>query len=216
MEWIDISVPLATGMVHWPNDPEVRIERMSDMDRGDNNTLSMVSMGVHTGTHMDAPLHFVRNGRGIDQMPLDVMVGTCRVIKVHDPESIKVAALEGHDIRRGERILFKTKNSSRAWHNAAFIEDFVYISTEAAAYLAQAGVILIGIDYLSVGAFKHNGTEVHQTLLGAGIWIVEGLDLSEVDSGDYDLVCLPLRITDADGAPARAIVRPITKRSSVI
>ena len=210
MNWIDISVPLETGMVRWPNDPEVMIERMSDMDRGDKNTMSIVSMGAHTGTHMDAPLHFVRNGRGIDQLPLDVMVGACRVIEAHDPESIKVAELEAHDIRRGERILFKTKNSSRAWHNTAFIEDFVYIATDAAEYLAQIGVILIGIDYLSVGGFKRNGTEVHQTLLDAGIWIVEGLDLSEVSGGEYDLICLPINITGADGAPARAIVRPIS------
>ncbi len=222
MGWVDISVSLETGMVHWPSDPEVSIGRTSDMDRGDKNTMSMISMGAHTGTHIDAPLHFVRNGIGIDQMPLDIMAGTCRVIEAHDPESIKVVELEGHHIRRGERILFKTKNSSCAWHKADFIEDFVYISTEAARYLTERGVILIGIDYLSVGGFKRNGTEVHQALLGAGIWIVEGLDLSKVSGGEYDLVCLPLKITGADGAPARAVVRPITssqidaQRSSVV
>jgi arylformamidase len=212
MEWIDISVPLKTGMVHWPDDPEVSIKRISDVDKGDKNTLSEIHMGAHTGTHMDAPLHFVHGGKGIDLVPLDSAMGNARIIEIEDDESIKVEQLQKHDIARGERILFKTKNSSHVWQRDDFAEDFVYISTEAAKFLVERGVILIGVDYLSVGGYKSNGSEVHQALLGAGIWLIEGLDLSKVSAGEYELVCLPLKIVDGDGAPARAVVRPLAGR----
>jgi len=209
MEWIDISVPLKSGMVHWPGDPEVKIERVRDAEKGDRNTLSEMCMGAHTGTHMDAPLHFVRGAVGIDRLPLDVVMGQARVIEIDDVESIKVEELGKHDIRRGERILFKTKNSFHVWQKADFVEDFVYISTEAARFLVERGVSLIGVDYLSVGGYKGNSSEAHTTLLGAGIWLIEGLDLSKVNAGDYELICLPLKIVDGDGAPARAVVKPL-------
>jgi arylformamidase len=209
MTWIDISVPIESGMVHWPSDPEVRIERIKDVEKGDSNTLSEICMSAHAGTHMDAPLHFVRGGKGIDQMPPDVSLGRARIIEIDDVESIKVVELHKHGINRNERILFKTKNSSHVWHNTDFVEDFVNISKEAAAYLVECGVMLIGIDYLSVGGYKKDGSKVHQTLLGAGIWLIEGLDLSKVAAGEYELVCLPLKIVDGDGAPARAVVRPL-------
>ncbi len=212
MDWIDISVPLKSGMVHWPGDPEVKIERVRDAEKGDRNTLSEVCMGAHTGTHMDAPLHFVRGGAGIDQLPLDVAMGRARVIEIEDGESIKVEELQKHDIRRDERILFKTRNSSHVWREADFVEDFVYMSIEAARSLVERGVSLVGVDYLSVGGYKKDGSEVHQTLLQAGIWLIEGLDLSKVSAGEYDLVCLPLKIVDGDGAPARAVVKPLSSR----
>ena len=212
MDWIDISVPLKSGMVHWPGDPGVKIERVRDVEKGDRNTLSEVCMGAHTGTHMDAPLHFVRGGAGIDQLPLDVAMGRARVIEIEDGESIKVEELQKHDIRRDERILFKTRNSSHVWREADFVEDFVYMSIEAARLLVERGVSLIGVDYLSVGGYKKDGSEVHQTLLQAGIWLIEGLDLSKVSAGEYDLVCLPLKIVDGDGAPARAVVKPLSSR----
>jgi len=161
---------------------------------------------------MDAPLHFVHGGKGIDQVTLDVLMGNARIIEIDDGESIKVEQLQKHDIRCGERILFKTKNSSHVWQRDDFTEDFVYISTEAAKFLVERGVILVGVDYLSVGGYKRNGTEVHQALLGGGVWLIEGLDLSKVSAGDYELVCLPLRIVDGDGAPARAVVRPLAGR----
>ena len=212
MDWIDISVPLKSGMVHWPGDPEVKIERVRDAEKGDRNTLSEVCMGAHTGTHMDAPLHFVRGGAGIDQLPLDVAMGRARVIEIEDGESIKVEELQKHDILRDERILFKTRNSSLVWREVDFVEDFVHMSIEAARFLVERGVSLIGVDYLSVGGYKKDGSEVHQTLLQAGIWLIEGLDLSKVSAGEYDLVCLPLKIVDGDGAPARAVVKPLSSR----
>ena len=206
--WIDVSISLRSGMVHWPDNPPVRIERMLDIECGDAANVSKISIGSHTGTHMDAPLHFVREGRGLDEMPLDAAMGRARVIEVGDPESIKPRDLGEHEIRSGERVLFKTRNSARSWPTRAFIEDFVYVSQEAARYLAEREVRTVGIDYLSVGGVRKDGVETHRALLEAGIWVIEGLDLSSVDPGEYELVCLPIKIERSDGAPARAILRP--------
>ncbi len=206
-DWIDISVPLRTGMVHWPDNPPVSIERMLDIERGDVANVSKLSMGAHTGTHMDAPLHFFRTGRGIDTMPLTATIGRARVIEIHDPESIKPEELRLHRIQSSERVLFKTRNSARCWQTDDFVEDFVYISQEAARYLAAQQVQTVGVDYLSVGGFFKDGVETHHALLEAGIWIIEGLNLSNVEPGTYELVCLPLKIEGSDGAPSRAILR---------
>ena len=207
--WIDISIPLRDAMVHWPGNPPIQIKRVQDLDKGDRHTLSQISMGSHTGTHMDAPLHFIKKGTSIDRLPLETTIGTARVIEVQDTESIKPQEISFHGIRRGERILFKTQNSSRVWQTDTFIEDFVFLSNEAARFLVRRGVRVIGIDYLSVGGFKRSGGEVHRTLLQAGIWLIEGLDLSSVSPGKYDLICLPLKLEHADGAPARALLRPL-------
>jgi arylformamidase len=200
--WTDISVPLRSGMVHWPDNPPVRIERMLDMERGDVANVSTISLGSHTGTHMDAPIHFVRGGEGMDRMPLDATIGPARVIEIQDPISIKP-----DEIGRGERILFKTRNSSLGWWAQDFIEGFVYVSQEAARYLADREVRTVGVDYLSVGGFREDGVETHQALLGAGIRVIEGLDLSKVEPGEHELICLPLKVEDGDGAPARAVLR---------
>ncbi len=205
--WLDISVTLHSGMVHWPDNPPVHFSRMLDMDRGDVCNVSTLSMGSHTGTHMDAPLHFVRAGKSLDEMPLDATIGPARVIEIHDPESIKPDELRSQAIQRGERILFKTQNSARCWNTDDFVEDFISISPEAARYLADLQIQTVGVDYLSVGGFKAGGPETHQALLEAGIWIIEGLNLSQVSPGLYDLICLPIKVAHSDGAPARAILR---------
>lgn len=207
--WIDVSVSLHSGMAHWPDNPPVRIERMLDIDRGDAANVSRISMGSHTGTHMDGPVHFVRDGEGLDEMPLEATMGRARVIEIQDHESVKPAELDPHGIRTGERVLFKTPNSSRSWAREPFIEDFVYVSSEAARYLAGRRVMTVGVDYLSVGGFYKDGAETHEALLGAGIWVIEGLDLSAVGPGEYDLICLPVKIEHSDGAPARALLRPV-------
>jgi arylformamidase len=205
--WIDVSVTLKNGMVHWPTDPPAHISHALDMEKGDPATVSLLEMGAHAGTHMDASAHFVRGGRGIDTVPLDAAIGSARVIAIRDHESIKPDELLRHRIRRGERILFKTQNSARCWDTDSFVEDFVYISAPAARYLAERQVKLIGIDYLSVGGFRADGVETHQALLNAGIWLIEGLNLKRVRPGRVQLICLPLKIAGADGAPARALVR---------
>jgi len=206
-DWIDISVPIHTGMVHWPDNPPVLVDYMLHINRGDVCTVSTLSMGSHTGTHMDGPLHFIAEGLGLHEMPLDAAIGPARVIEIRDTESIKPEELEFHHIQHGERVLFKTVNSARGWQTATFLEDFVYISQEAARYLAAVGVQTLGIDYLSVGGYTKDAVETHVALLGAGIWIIEGLDLSQVDAGTYELICLPIKITGSDGGPARAILR---------
>ena len=207
--WIDVSVPLRTGMVHWPDNPPVSIERVENIERGDTANVSKLSMGAHTGTHMDAPLHFFQNGRGIDTMPLSAAIGRARVIEIGDPESIKPEELRPYGIQSGERILFKTRNSARCWRTDDFVEDFVYISQEAARYLAAQHVRTVGVDYLSVGGFYKDGVETHRALLEAGVWIIEGLNLSSVQPGFVELICLPLKIEGRDGAPARAILRSV-------
>jgi arylformamidase len=205
--WIDVSVPLYTGMVHWPDNPPVQIERMLDMAHGDICNVSTLAMGSHTGTHMDGPRHFLQTGKGLDEMPFDATLGLARVIEIRDPESIKPGELHPLAIQQGERLLFKTQNSTRCWKADTFVEDFVYVSHEAADYLASLKVRTVGVDYLSVGGYTRDGLETHRALLEAGIWIIEGLDLSQVEPGIYELICLPLKIAQSDGAPARAIVR---------
>lgn len=210
-DWIDISVPLHTGMVHWPDNPPVRIERMLSMDRGDVANVSAISMGSHTGTHMDAPLHFVAHGRGIDQVPFDAVIGTARVVAINDDVAISRAELEPLDLRAGERVLFKTRNSARCWNTDSFVQDFVYIAQGAARYLAECRVRTVGVDYLSVGGYTHDGAETHHALLEAGIWVIEGLNLDAITPGTYELLCLPLKIVGGDGAPARALLRPLAR-----
>lgn len=206
--WIDISVPIFSGMVHWPGDPAVLIERATDMSRGDVANVSKLEMGAHTGTHMDAPRHFLANGAGLDEMPLDATIGPARVIRIEHPQAILPGELELHNLQVGERVLFRTRNSGRCWKDNRFIEDFVYISAAAAQFLVDRRVRTVGIDYLSVGGYMHDGVETHQILLSAGIWLIEGLNFSAVEAGAYEMVCLPLRVAGADGAPARAILRP--------
>jgi arylformamidase len=207
MDWIDISVTVKTGMVHWPGDRPVLIERSQDMERGDDMNLSAISMGSHSGTHIDAPLHFIRTGKSLLEMPFNSTIGPARVLEIADPRSVKPEELAPHDIRSGERILFRTRNSERCWKTDSFIEDFVYISTEAARFLVEKGVRAVGIDYLSVGAYGKDGGETHRILLEAGVWIIESLDLSGVAPGDYELICLPLKVLNSEGAPARAVLR---------
>jgi arylformamidase len=205
--WIDISVPVRNGMVHWPGDPPFHIERAHDQEKGDAATVSMMTLGVHTGTHMDAPLHFIHDARSIDEMPLDATVGRARVIQIDDSKSIKREELLAHGISAGERVLFKTVNSDRAWNSDQFDENFVFIAQDGARYLAEQRVLCVGVDYLSVGGFREDGPETHHALLAAGIWIIEGFNLKDVAPGEYELACLPLKLIGSEGAPARAIIR---------
>ena len=206
--WIDISVPIYSGMVHWPDNPPVNIERIMDLSHGDAANVSKIELGAHTGTHMDAPRHFLSDGVGLDEMPLDATIGLARVISIEHTQAILPAELEAHNLQAGERVLFRTLNSERCWKTDQFVEDFVYISAAAAQFLVEKKVRTVGIDYLSVGGYVYDGVETHQILLSAGIWLIEGLNLSAVKPGTYEFICLPLRILGADGAPARAILCP--------
>jgi len=209
MDWIDVSVTLHDGMVHWPDNPPFELRRIMSQEKGDVCTVSSISLSVHTGTHMDAPLHFVKNGSTIDEMPVDSTVGPARVIEIQDRHAIRRKELLNHQINASERILFKTANSDHAWNSDQFEEDFIFIARDAAEYLAESNIRCVGVDYLSVGGYKQDAVETHQALLGAGIWVIEGLNLSGVEPGEYDLVCLPLKLVGAEGAPARAILRSV-------
>jgi len=206
---IDISVPVYTGMVHWPGDPDVKLTRKLDMAKGDVCNYTHLSFGAHTGTHMDAPLHFVADGSPMDQLPLDATVGRCRVVEIKARRQIKPQHLQPLRLRKGERVLFKTSNSRKSWKSEAFDEDFVSLSRDAAEFLADRGVRTVGVDYLSIGGWQSDGVETHQVMLGAGIWVIEGLNLAAVDPGSYELICLPLKLIGAEGAPARAVLRRI-------
>lgn len=206
--WIDISMGLRAGMPHWPGDPSVKIERVRDLARGDPANLSRLDMGSHSGTHVDAPVHFIPGAAGVDTMPLDTTVGAARVAEIHDPTAVTVEALRPLDVHEGERLLLKTRNSRGArGGRGAFREDFVHLTPRAASWLAGRRPRCVGIDALSVAGFGKDPAATHRPLLQAGVWIIEGLDLSGVAPGRYGLVCLPLRVEGGDGAPARAVLR---------
>lgn len=177
------------------------------MQAGQEYNLSSFATSAHIGTHMDAPLHFVAGGAAMDELPLDAVIGLARVIAIAGPRTITAEEIESHQVHRDERILFKTANSDCVWHHRPFDERFIALDARAAACLAERKPALIGVDYLSVGAYQGDGAETHRRLLSAGIWIVEGLDLHAVEPGEYELICLPLRIMGIEGAPARAVLR---------
>ena len=210
--WYDISVPLKQGMAYFPTDPvPPKIYRLSDYALGSRVTMSMLEIISHTGTHIDAPLHFIPGGSTISDMPLDATVGPARVIEIKDREKIKVGELEGHNIQKGERVLFKTRNSPITYESVKFVEDYVYLDGDAAEYLVEKGIILFGLDNITIGHFKEEGNliKTHQTLLSAGIYILENCALADVPPGEYELLCLPLLMYNGDAGPCRAILRPL-------
>lgn len=210
--WIDISVTLKGGMHYFPTDPvPPKIYRYHDVDKGDKVTMSMIEIISHTGTHVDTPLHFIPGGSTVTDMPLDATVGPARVIEIKDPEKIKVEELEQYNIKAGERILFKTRNSPVTYDSDNFVEDYVYVSVEAAKYLADKKVRLVGLDNITIGHFKEqdNLTKTHQTLLENGVYILEDVALDGVEPGDYELIFLPLKLDRGDAGPGRAILRPL-------
>jgi arylformamidase len=210
--WIDISVPLKQGMNYFPTDPAPpKIYRISDVELGARVTMSMLEIISHTGTHIDTPLHFIAGGSTVSDMPLDATIGPCRVIEIADREKIKVSELEKHNIKKGERLLFKTANSPTVYTSEKFVEDYVYLDGDAADYLVARGIILFGLDNITIGHFKEpdNLRRTHRTLLAAGIYILENCALAEVPPGQYELLCLPLLMWKGDAGPCRAILRPL-------
>ena len=209
--WIDISVRLRNGLVPWPGDAPFELTRVNDMARGDVCTFSTLSMSAHAGTHIDAPLHFMKRGRSVDALPIDATVGPARVIVIRNREVITAEELRAHRIRAGERLLFKTRNSARR-DPGVFFRTYVAVGPDAADYLAARRVRAVGIDGPSI-APDDQMAEIHRVLLRAGISIIEWLDLRRVTAGRCHLICLPLRIANGDGAPARAILRASKPRN---
>jgi arylformamidase len=211
--WYDISVPLKQGMNYFPTDPAPpKIYRYHDVEMGAKVTMSMLEIISHTGTHIDTPLHFIPGGSTVTDMPLDATIGPCRVLEIKDQQKIKAAELEPYNIKKGERILCKTRNSPKTYTSDKFVEDYVYLDGDAADYLVSRGIILFGLDNITIGHFKEtdNLNRTHRTLLAAGIYILEDLALEGVPAGEYELLCLPLLMWKGDAGPCRAILRPLT------
>lgn len=210
--WIDVTATLdpATTPIY-EGDAPMTFEFLKDMRRGDPLTLSKLSLGAHSGTHIDAPMHFVRNGAPIDRVPLEPLIGRARVIEIPDSvQAIDSTELNRHEWRGAERVLFRTRSSIRGWMKSpAFHRDFAYIAPDAAQLLADAGVKLVGVDYISAEKFGAPAPMTHRILLGKDIPIVEGLALESVTAGDYDLIVLPMKVAGHEGAPARAIMRKL-------
>jgi len=195
-----------TGSVVYPGNPEVKIEPHSELSRGASSNLSLISLGSHTGTHVDAPRHFFEAGGTVDRLPLNVLIGPARVITFgEDVMSVTARHLQLESLQNTERLLIRTRNSAFVT-DREFHPDFTYVAPDGAEYLAALGVKLVGVDYYSVEQFHSGHHKTHRTLLERGIVIVEGLDLSEIAPGDYSFVCLPLRLEGLDGAPARAVL----------
>ncbi len=202
----DISLPVASGGLVYPGNPEIHIELQQAIARGASANVSRIDFGSHTATHVDAPRHFIDDGPGADALPLDVMMGPALLIHV-DPELLAVTPeqLREHDLTHVSRILIRTRNSSFI-HEPEFRRNFTYLAPEAAAYLVEQGVKLVGVDYLSVEQFHSGHHRTHHILLEHGVVIIEGLDLNEPPAGVYELRCLPLKLVGLDGAPARVVL----------
>lgn len=207
MSIYDISLSISESLVIWPGDPPVSVTQVSHLDWGDHATVSRLEMGAHTGTHVDAPAHFVRGGAQVDTLDLNTLVGLALVADARDADALTADVLAELAIPLGaERVLFRTRNSS-LWARGAqeFEQDFVAITEDGARWLVERGIMLVGVDYLSVAPFGAS-KPTHEMLLQAGIVVAEGLNLSGIRPGMYRLVCLPLKIEGAEGAPARVIL----------
>jgi arylformamidase len=212
--WVDVSATLdpATTPVYEGNAP-LSFEFMLDMRKGDGATLSKYSLGAHSGTHIDAPQHFIRDGAPVDKVPLDPLIGPARVIDIPDSvQSIDATELNRHAWKGAERLIFRTRSSVRGWMSSpTFHHDFAYVAPDAAQVIADAGVKLVGIDYISIEQFAGPAPLTHRILLGKGIPIIEGFALETIAPGDYDLIVLPIKVAGHEGAPARAVMRKIVR-----
>jgi arylformamidase len=193
----------------YEGDAPMKFDFLKDMRKGDGFTLSVYSMGAHSGTHIDAPMHFILNGAPIDRVPLEPLIGPARVIDIPDAvQAINAAELSRHNWRGAERVIFRSRSTLRGWMSSpTFHRDFAYVAPDAAQLLADAGVKLVGVDYISAEQFGAPAPMTHRILLGKGIPIVEGISLQNVPAGDYDLIVLPIKVGGHEGAPARAVFR---------
>ena len=212
-EWLDVTYPIKEGMVHWPGQPPVELTRLSELAQGDSSNVSALTLSLHTGTHIDAPKHFLEGAEDITAAPLDALLGEAWVAHLEDAAEIgesEVAAFEARcgALQRGDRVLFRTRNSKRNWLEKPFAEDYVAVNPGGARYLASKGVQVVGVDYLSVAPFE-NTTDTHRILLGARVWVIEGLDLRNVTEGRYEMIALPLKIETGDASPLRVLLREV-------
>jgi len=204
-DYIDISIPIHNGMLSWPTDPKVEILSFKDQSSGKASNVSTLSMGTHTGTHIDPPVHFLSGGDTLDDISLNVLIGPAKVVELDVDRKITAADIMVHDLTGVKRILFKTKNS-RLYESGEFVKEFVYLSKDGAEYLVEQEVRLVGIDYLSIDEYGNKDAPAHHVLLEGNVTIIESIDLSLATAGEYELVCLPLRVRKGNGGPARAVL----------
>lgn len=206
-EFIDISFPYFDGMAIYPNNPQYCCRKVSDLQGGDSCNVSEIAMGTHTGTHLDAPSHFIQNGMTIDELPLERINGKAKVLCIKETV-ITEECLKKYEIGKNDIIIFRTSNSN-VFDGSKVLESYVTLDYEGAQYLVAQGVRMIGIDYMTIErprAMREQGKSVHEIILGAGIPVLETLDLRNVEEGEYMLYCLPLKLAGADGSPVRAVM----------
>ena len=206
--WIDVTRTMTNDMIHWPGQPPFHWERVVELTGPGTCNVSQITTTVHIGTHIDAPLHFIADGIDIADVPLTRLCGRAVVVHIPDARDVTADDLENAGIERGERVLLRTANE-KLWNKPEFDEDFFEMTAEAAQWLVDHDVPLVGIDYLAVDGYHNHGKAAHLALLGNEVIIIECLDLAKVDPGRYELVALPLKIAGADGSPARVIIRPL-------
>jgi arylformamidase len=205
---IDVSVLLTPGIATYPGNPPFEIAPIHRLAAGDSANNSRLTMGTHTGTHVDAPKHFMDDRPGVDAMPLDLLIGRARVVDMPVRGGITAKDLEAAGLREDLRVLLRTPNS-KLWNNPKeqFHEEYAYLTGDGAKFLVDQGVKVVGVDYLSVEKFHTPGHPAHHALLGANVIIIEGLNLSDAEPGVYEMYCLPLKVEGADGAPARVVLK---------
>ncbi|HUZ75367.1 MAG TPA: cyclase family protein [Stellaceae bacterium] len=203
----DVTLPYSSRLPSWPGEGRPTIERISRISDGANANVTRLSACVHYATHVDAPVHFIEGGAGVDALPLEALIGKVRVIALPGRSRVERDDLGSSDLAGVERLLIKTDNSA-LWNDLdhEFCEHFTALSVDAARWIVASGIRLVGIDYLSVEPFGSPEPLVHRTLLSAGVVALEGLDLQAVEPGDYRLICLPMKLVGADGAPARVVL----------
>lgn len=211
MPFIDLTVPLREGMPVWPGDPELRLGFHQSIAEGDGVNVTEARMGLHTGTHIDAPNHFLPGAGGMETIPLAALVGPARVLEIENPEKVTADEIRKNHLTGASRFLIKTRNSSERWWEKSFDPDFCHMTGEAAEVLLGAGMVLLGVDCLSVDGAESPDSPVHNLLLPAGVVLLEGLNLADAGPGDYELMALPALFEGRDAAPARAVLRTLSQ-----
>jgi arylformamidase len=202
----DISVPIRSGGLVYPGNPEIDVKLQQAVAKGAGANVSAIRFGSHTGTHADAARHFFDDGQPVDKIPLERLIGPALLISfADDVRAVGAAELKAHDLKGHKRVLLRTRNSALL-SQKEFVRDYTYLAPDGAEYLVDKGVEVVGIDYLSIEQFHSGHHKTHRTLLVKSVVILEGLDLSVPPPGEYQLICLPLRIEGGDGAPARAVL----------
>jgi arylformamidase len=211
---IDISIPLNSPMPIWPNSKGFKLSWTKRLDLGDACNNSVIECDAHVGTHLDAPLHFIEEGLSVENFQLDILIGPCLVVYLPKVTEIHANDLSTINISPDTtRLLIRTDNSN-LWDSGIteFRKNFVALTPDAAQWIVDQGIQLLGVDYLSAGSMQ-DGTLTHKILLGSDVIILEGVNLSQVMPDQYELICLPLKISGAEGSPARAILRKQTPKN---